>query len=99
MIETLRIALQVDPTNIKICQTIDKIRELLIQQVVRRLEHEVLNRKPEKYAIAEKLISEYKLKEASPLIAEIGSEEPRTPEAAFLVGYYNYMVGGAFHVF
>lgn len=92
MIETLRMALQVDPTNVKICQTIDKIRELLICQVVRRLEDEALNRKPEKYATAEKLITDYKLKEASKLIKEIGSEVPRNAEAAFLVGFWNYYV-------
>lgn len=95
MIDALRMALLVDPTNTKICETVTSIREFLISQVIRRLEVFVLGKKPERYTTVEKLITEYKLKEASFLIKEIASEVPRTAEGAFLVGFYNYMVGGA----
>lgn len=96
MADALRMALKVDPTNAKICETITSIREFLISQVIRRLECNVLGKNPERYTTVEKLITEYKLKEASSLIQEIAREVPRTAEGAFLVGFYNYMVGGTF---
>lgn len=92
MVETLRMASQVDPANKKLQETIDQIRNFLIGQVMGRLESEALGKQPEHYSTAEKLIAGYKLKEASSLIKEIAKEVPRTAKAAFLVGFYNYMV-------
>lgn len=95
MIETLRIAKQVEPTNAKICLTVVKIREFFIGQIIRRLENDALGKKPEHYENIEQLILEYKLKEARPLIEKIRSELPRVSEGAFLIGLYAYMVSGA----
>lgn len=96
MIEHLRIAKQVDPTHVRICETVEKIRDFFIKQVVLRLENEVLGKLTQQYETVEKMIKENKLKEARPLIEKLCSELPRSSEAAYLNGFYDYMVSIAF---